>query len=49
MIGDNDLVIREWVPSFVPKEDKITKPIAWIRILKPRMEYFNMHFLLNKI
>ena len=25
MIGDNYLVIREWVPNFVPEEDKITK------------------------
>ena len=24
MIGDNYLVIREWVPNFVPEEDNIT-------------------------
>jgi len=28
MIGDNYLVIREWVPNFVPEEDTITKLTA---------------------
>jgi len=30
MIGDNYLVIREWVPNFVPEEDKVTKLTAWV-------------------
>jgi len=30
MIGDNYLVIREWVPDFVPEEDNITKLTAWV-------------------
>ncbi|KAJ8436524.1 hypothetical protein Cgig2_026639 [Carnegiea gigantea] len=29
MIGDNYLVIREWVPNFVPEEDTIEKLTAW--------------------
>jgi len=49
MIGDNYLVIREWVPNFVPEEDHITKLTAWVRIPKLSMEYFNKHFLLHKI
>ena len=49
MIGDDYLVIREWVPNFVPEEDKITKLTAWVRILKLTVEYFNKHFLLHKI
>lgn len=48
MIGDNYLVLRERVPNFVP-EDKITKLTAWVRIPKLGLEYFNKHFLLNKI
>ena len=49
MIDDNYLVIREWVPNFVPEEDKITKLTAWVRIPKLSVEYFNKHFLLHKI
>ena len=49
MIGDNYLVIREWVPNFVPEEDKVTKLTAWVRIPKVSVEYFNKHFLLHKI
>ena len=49
MIGDNHLVIRDWVPNFVPEEDKITKLMAWLRIPKLGVEYFHRHFLLNKI
>ena len=29
MLGDNYLVIREWIPNFVLEEDKITKLTAW--------------------
>ncbi|KAJ8443224.1 hypothetical protein Cgig2_017217 [Carnegiea gigantea] len=47
--GDNCLVIREWVPNFVPEEDQITKLMAWVRISKLGLEYFHKHFLLNKI
>jgi len=32
MIGDNYLIIREWVPNFVPEEDTMTKLTAWVRI-----------------
>ena len=49
MIGDNYLVIREWVPNFVPEEDHITKLTAWVRIPKLSVEYFNKQFLLQKI
>jgi len=28
MIGDNYLVIREWIPNFVPEEDHIKKLTA---------------------
>jgi len=49
MIGDNYLVIRGWIPNFVPEEDKIKKLTAWVRIPKLGVEYFNKHFLLNKI
>jgi len=49
MIGDNYLVIREWVPNFTPEEDNITKLTAWVRILKLSVEYFNKDFLLHKI
>jgi len=49
MIGDNYLVIREWVPNFVPEEDHITKLTAWVRIPKLSVEYFNKQFLLHKI
>ena len=49
MIGDNYLVIREWIPNFVPEEDTITKLTAWVRIPKISVEYFNKQFLLHKI
>jgi len=49
MIEDNYLVIREWVPNFVPEEDNITKSIAWVQIPKISVEYFNKQFLLHKI
>jgi len=49
MIGDNYRVIRERVLNFVPKEDKITRLTAWVRIPKLGVEYSNKHFLLNKI
>jgi len=49
MIGDNYLVIREWVPNFVPEEDSVTKLTAWVRIPKLSVEYFNKNFLLQKI
>ena len=49
MIGDNYLVIREWVPNFVPEEDKISKLTAWVRIPRISVEYFNKQFLLHKI
>jgi len=49
MIGDNYVVIREWVPNFIPEEDNITKLIAWVRIPKLSVEYFNKTFLLQKI
>jgi len=49
MIGDNYLVIRQWVPNFVPEEDHITKLTAWVRIPKLSVEYFNKQFLLHKI
>ena len=45
MIGDDYLVIREWVPNFVLEEDKITKLTAWVQIPKLGVEYFNKHFL----
>ena len=49
MLGDNYVVIREWVPNFIPEEDTITRLMAWVRIPKLSAEYFNKHFLLNKI
>ena len=49
MIDDNYLVIREWVPNFVPEEDNITRLTAWVRIPKLSVEYFNKDFLLHKI
>jgi len=49
MLGDNYLVIREWVPNFVPEDDRITKLTAWVRIPKLSVEYFNKQFLLHKI
>ncbi|KAJ8433602.1 LOW QUALITY PROTEIN: hypothetical protein Cgig2_016532 [Carnegiea gigantea] len=48
-IGDNYVAIQEWVPNFIPKEDKITKLATWVRIPKLSVEYFNKNFLLNKI
>jgi len=33
MLGDNDLVIQEWVPNFIPDEDCITKLTTWVKIL----------------
>lgn len=49
MIGDNYLVIHEWIQNFVPTGDKFTKLMAWVRIPKVGVEYFHKHFLLNKI
>jgi len=49
MIGDNYVMIREWVPNFVPKEDNVAKLIAWVRIPRLSVEYFNKNFLLHKI
>jgi len=49
MIGDNYLVIREWVPNFIPEEDNIIRLTAWVRIPKLSVEYFNKDFLLHKI
>ena len=49
MIGDNYLVIREWMPNFVPEEDTITTLTAWVCIPKLSVEYFNKNFLLYKI
>ena len=49
MIDDNYPVIREWVPNFMPEEDKIMRLMALVRIRKWGMEYFNNHFSLNKI
>ena len=30
MIGDNYLVMWEWVLNFVPEEDNITRLAAWV-------------------
>ena len=49
MLGDNYLVIREWIPNFVPEEDTIRRLTAWVRIPRFSVEYFNKHFLLRKI
>jgi len=49
MLGDNYLVIREWIPNFVPEEDHITRLMAWVRIPRLSVEYFNKSFLLEKI
>jgi len=49
MLGDNYLVIREWVPNFVPEEDHVTRLTAWVRIPRLSVEYFNKFFLLEKI
>ena len=49
MIGDNYLVTREWVPNFVPEEDKITKLTVRVGISKLGVEYFNKHLFLSKI
>jgi len=32
LIGDNYLIIRQWVPNFVPDEEPIRFLMAWIRI-----------------
>jgi len=49
MLGDNYLVIREWVPNFVPDEDRVTRLTAWVRIPRLSIKYFNKSFLLEKI
>jgi len=49
MLGDNYIVIREWVPNFMREEDCITRLTAWVRIPRLRVEYFNKSFLLEKI
>ena len=49
MLGDNYLVIREWVPNFITEEDHITRLTAWVRIPRLSVEYFNKSFLLEKI
>lgn len=49
MLGDNYLVIREWIPNFIPEEDTITKLTAWVRIPNLSVEYFNKEFILHKI
>ncbi|KAJ8434625.1 hypothetical protein Cgig2_033111 [Carnegiea gigantea] len=49
MIGDNYLVIREWVPNLVLEENSITRPTAWVKIPKLSVEYFNKDSLLHKI
>ena len=49
MIGDNHLVTQEWILNFILEENKITKLMAWVRIPKLGVEYFNKHFLLKKI
>jgi len=49
MLGDNYVVIREWVPNFVPEETPITCLTAWVRIPQLSVEYFNKQFLLEKI
>ena len=49
MLGDNYLVIREWVPNFIPEEENIAKLTACVRIPHLSVEYFNKSFLLRKI
>jgi len=49
MIGDDYLVIREWVPNFVPKKDNIMNLTAWVRIPKFSVGYFKKNLLLYKI
>jgi len=46
---DNYVVIREWVPNFIPEEDTITRLTAWVRIPKLNVEYFKKSLLLSKI
>ncbi|KAJ8439331.1 hypothetical protein Cgig2_022468 [Carnegiea gigantea] len=33
MLGDNYVVIQEWIPNFVPEEETITQLIAWPQTL----------------
>ncbi|KAJ8423042.1 hypothetical protein Cgig2_001135 [Carnegiea gigantea] len=47
MLGDNYVLIREWAPNFISKEDSITT--AWICIPRLGVEYFNKYFLMEKI
>ena len=49
MLGDNYLVIRDWVPNFIPEEHTITKLMVWVWIPRLSVEYFNKNFLLHKI
>lgn len=49
MLGDNYLVIRDWVPNFVPEEDTMTKLTTWVRIPRLSVEYFHKKILMHKI
>ncbi|KAJ8427976.1 hypothetical protein Cgig2_017463 [Carnegiea gigantea] len=49
VLGDNYLVIREWVPNFIPEEHTISKFMAWVHIPGLSVEYFNKNFLLHMI
>ncbi|KAJ8422859.1 hypothetical protein Cgig2_012713 [Carnegiea gigantea] len=49
ILRDNYLVIREWVPNFIPEEENITKLTAWVPIPHWSVQDFNKNFLLLKI
>ncbi|XP_021771498.1 uncharacterized protein LOC110735619 [Chenopodium quinoa] len=48
MLDDNYLIIRKWVPNFVPDESPIKVLTTWVRIPNLPVEYFDINFL-NKV
>ena len=45
MLGENYLTIHKWVSNFVPDEEPIRFPMAWICIPNINIEYFDYEFL----
>ncbi|KAJ8429509.1 hypothetical protein Cgig2_016241 [Carnegiea gigantea] len=45
LINDRYLMIREWVPNFIPGADLIRFLRAWVRVPRLPVEYFDTKFL----
>ncbi|XP_074293449.1 uncharacterized protein LOC141620492 [Silene latifolia] len=45
MIGDHYLIIRKWVPNFLPTDEPIRHLTTWIRIPRLSVEYYHEDIL----